>query len=569
MILKRLLIENFRGIRGKLELEFDPDVNLYVLVGKNSSGKSSMLEVIKEVCWNTNPPSNIKVEFNPKIKAKPKAYYIRPTKGITDTYRKLEKFGKSDFERLIGTYNKDNLDRLSEVVSEFVSKNIGNIKEIKFEKVGNEIKISLDGQSIELEDLSSGFQAIITIEAVLNYPGAFRTLEEDGPVIFLIEEPETFLHPNLLRVYADKFIKFAMQKKNAELFISTHSPILLSFVEPHQVIRLEGGRAYYTKEKDFKGWHMISDPAKAEIFFADRVIMLEGYTDKLIFSALLKRARVNPEDNNVSLVYIDGVYNREAITKICEAFEIKNLFIGDKDQEKYEKRGGSREDLSFEVLLPYGEIEDCIPLVDWAMALKENFISFMLDFLTGKKKSKVWYALKLREFYLNNSINEKHPLYPIRRIMEDFIKIGELTKKEFPKKYSLNDEIRDKYYIFIEENIKGELEYTDLNTEENKSIGVFFREREYRKLNELLVELTKGNEENENVEFYVVAYNSYDLEAPKRLIEKHCEGVEFDTHENFLKIKKTGITSLICKTDRPLTKKDLKKLHDLEPLSKE
>ncbi len=557
MILKSITIKDFKAIRGELSIEFSSDINLYLFVGKNSSGKSTILEAIRLACLRS--PANIRAEFfnyRPK-----KAYKLRSTKGIYDPLSSWRPgVLESDFEALLRSYDNQRLEELARVVSSMVSLNLELVRTNQYE-----IIVRIDGERILPQELSSGIQAILTIEAILNYP----RVSEGDPVIFLIEEPEAFLHPNLLRTYARKFLSFAENRKNTQLFISTHSPMLLSFVEPRQVIRIEQGKAYYIKDEDFGGWHMMSDPAKAEIFFADRVIMLEGYTDKLVFSGLLEEANIGPEEKNVSMIYIDGVYNREMITRICEAFEIKNLFIGDKDQEKHKKRGGSREDLSFEVLLPYGEMEDCIPLSDWAMALEKDFINFLLNLLPGDKdkegkaygKNKVRYALKLRDYFVKNPIHKNHPLYPLRKIMEEFIVYGNFTQANFPEKANLLEELKDSILIFIQRDLKGDLDASDICIEEEKIAGIFFDKSLYERLSQLLVKLIE-----KGIAFYVVVDLSYNFKVIKRLINK--EGVEFDESDHWLKIKYNKTKSIICKMQRGLEKTDIEDILNLRPLSK-
>lgn len=581
MILKSITIKDFKAIRGELSIEFSSDINLYLFVGKNSSGKSTILEAIRLVCLRS--PANIRAEFfnyRPK-----KAYKLRSTKGIYDPLSSWRPgVLESDFEALLRSYDNQRLEELARVVSSMVSLNLELVKTNQYE-----ITVRIDGERILPQELSSGIQAILTIEAMLNYP----RVSEGDPVIFLIEEPEAFLHPNLLRTYARKFLSFAENRKNTQLFISTHSPMLLSFVEPRQVIRIEQGKAYYIKDEDFGGWHMMSDPAKAEIFFADRVIMLEGYTDKLVFSGLLEGANIRPEEKNVSIIYIDGVYNREVITRICEAFEIKNLFIGDKDQEKHKRRGGSREDLSFEFILPYGEMEDCIPLLDWATALGEDFISFLLELLSenikrdaetssddasdtekerlsivdalGKAlgRNKVRYALRLRDYYAKNPLSKGHPLYPLLKIMEEFIKNGNFTHMNFPEKPDILKELEDFILVFIHKDVQGALEASDICIEDEKVAGVFFDRRFHRRLNELLVKLTQ-----KGIPFYVVVDNSYDFKAIEKLINKECEGVDFDKLDHWLGIKYNKTRSIICKMQRGLEKTDIEDILNLRPLSK-
>ncbi|MEJ7555605.1 MAG: AAA family ATPase, partial [Aquificaceae bacterium] len=220
MIIKSITIENMKAVRDILHIEFSQYVNLYLLVGKNSSGKSTVLEAIRSACWN--PPANVKAEFFST--SKPKVYKVRSTKGIYD-YLSSSRPGvlESDFKALLRNYDEEELAKLGESVSRIVSNDI-KILSIKKER-DRDIKILINGVEIAPQDLSSGIQAILTIEAMLNYPRA-RT---NDLVIFLIEEPEVFLHPNLLKTYARRFLDFAKERKNTQLFISTHSPILLSF----------------------------------------------------------------------------------------------------------------------------------------------------------------------------------------------------------------------------------------------------------------------------------------------------------------------------------------------------
>jgi predicted ATPase len=58
--------------------------------------------------------------------------------------------------------------------------------------------------------------------------------------LLLFDEPETSLHPHAITVFAEA-VKLATAEFSRQVFISTHSPVLMSQFDVDQVLVLESG----------------------------------------------------------------------------------------------------------------------------------------------------------------------------------------------------------------------------------------------------------------------------------------------------------------------------------------
>ena len=63
----------------------------------------------------------------------------------------------------------------------------------------------------------------------------------DRPSLLLFDEPETSLHPHALAVFAEA-VSEAATKWNRQVFLATHSPVLISQFQPEDVVVAEAGQ---------------------------------------------------------------------------------------------------------------------------------------------------------------------------------------------------------------------------------------------------------------------------------------------------------------------------------------
>lgn len=91
-------------------------------------------------------------------------------------------------------------------------------------------------------------------------------------LIYLLDEPETYMHPELCRTFM-KRLDALLQERNADtdiqILISTHSPLLLSDVLPEQITRLD---------LDSKGYCIIKNSTEKAYFGANiHTILADGF----------------------------------------------------------------------------------------------------------------------------------------------------------------------------------------------------------------------------------------------------------------------------------------------------
>ncbi|WP_298785417.1 ATP-dependent endonuclease [uncultured Marinococcus sp.] len=139
--------------------------------------------------------------------------------------------------------------------------------------------------------------------------------------ILAIEEPEAHLHPNMQK----KFLKFLQGNQNSnvkQIFVTSHSPNITSAVELDDLIvlqKIDGNiqAAYPGKvfneecEEDIKSKNFIKrfiDVTRADIFFAQNLILVEGLAEQLVIPAFSEKMNVDLEGSHTSIINIGGRY---------------------------------------------------------------------------------------------------------------------------------------------------------------------------------------------------------------------------------------------------------------------
>ena len=192
------------------------------------------------------------------------------------------------------------------------------------------------------------------------------TLQESKINIFLIEEPENHLHKSLQLALSN--ILFS---KNGfpYYFITTHSPFLLSSMEDTQLIRiynddcLTGSSIYYKIPDEYQHLKLILNNQLSEALFANKVLLVEGPSEKLLFSYIANKLAPNLEAEGGLILQVDGIKFKK-YKSILKALDIKVIIKTDNYLRKrkdgtYSVLGFSRcNGLTGENLLPCQSI-DC------------------------------------------------------------------------------------------------------------------------------------------------------------------------------------------------------------------
>ncbi|MCF6096044.1 ATP-dependent endonuclease [Thermovorax subterraneus] len=200
-----------------------------------------------------------------------------------------------------------------------------------------------DGYKSLITDKGSGIQSATIIGLFSYYINYVNT---KSSALLCLEEPELYLHPNACRTINYKLDEFLNDGKN-QVIITTHSPEFLKTIEPNMNIILarknEGKTAIHQLNvKKFKD--VLVDNNQNEVFFADKVIVCEGYDNYIIkwVAEELYGNKLNEE--NISVISVGGKDNISKFVDLTLKLRIDtyivadfDYFLRDKDEEKVRK----------------------------------------------------------------------------------------------------------------------------------------------------------------------------------------------------------------------------------------
>jgi len=176
-------------------------------------------------------------------------------------------------------------------------------------------RLSLVVDALEIEQNGLGFNNLIYMAVVLselakNPDSCYRGL--------IVEEPEAHLHPQLQAVLLQHLqsIQAVEGEKPVQLFVTSHSPNFASIADLNSLVCLvDTGTAVETflprsvtfeKGKREKLERYL-DVTRAELFFARRVIFVEGAAELMMVDVLAKRMGYDLRQHGVSLISVEGL----------------------------------------------------------------------------------------------------------------------------------------------------------------------------------------------------------------------------------------------------------------------
>jgi len=278
-------------------------------------------------------------------------------KKLENTLLEVSKELKGEYEEVL----KEVLDDLNnfgastpitipkiEIDSEFNSESV----------IKNNIKYYYKHDVINLPESYNGLgysNLIFMVLELTSFIERFKNSSEEKKSEFLtilIEEPEAHMHPQMQQVFikqiTTKINKAKSEGVNIQLIITTHS----SHIIAEAGIDLHKGFdriRYFNKIKskievnDFNNFKFNSNNEqtfrflkqylnlhKCDIFFADKVIMVEGITEKMLLPIMINKVAPSLNNNYISILEVGGAYTHK-FKDLLKFIKIKTLIITDID----------------------------------------------------------------------------------------------------------------------------------------------------------------------------------------------------------------------------------------------
>lgn len=283
--------------------------------------------------FKVGPTKDVAVDMDARCRENLRVVYLRP---LRDAENELKAKQGSRISKILKTHNDiiTNEEDLIELLRDFKEKSeeffdSGPGKNIKGE-VDRLLKIfdeqaNLQNKNIKIGPTEKLDSSLKTLEKLALYydnlprPGLgtlnmiFIAAEllhlntQKAPKLILVEEIEAHLHPQRQL----KIIKALQEesKKGIQMILTTHSPNLASVIEVERLNICYDSHFYSLAkgktELDFKNYSYLGrflDVTKANLFFAQGVILVEGPTEQLLIPEFAKYLGYDLTDYGISII---------------------------------------------------------------------------------------------------------------------------------------------------------------------------------------------------------------------------------------------------------------------------
>jgi len=229
---------------------------------------------------------------------------------------------------------KHKASRLLSDHEEFAEKTLGvsglklDTSDVSLDKMYKRVSLSVefDGNNLPLSKIGTGHQSALIIHL-------FRQLGNeyyDGDTLFLFEEPANHLHPTTTRSIGSDLSDIS---NTSQVFISTHSPILINYFGFDRLIPLKIDKNKNTIKREPKSSELKDGELRSlfnhhglkltEPFLSKRVIVVEGNSDLSIISRLIyRKLGSTPDQADILVVPVGGKHHVVEVSSYLERLDV-------------------------------------------------------------------------------------------------------------------------------------------------------------------------------------------------------------------------------------------------------
>ena len=189
-----------------------------------------------------------------------------------------------------------------------------------------------NGFEVDVDQEGAGVQSAVCIAIARAYAQLTGM-----PLILAIEEPELFLHPHACRHFY-RILK-DLSNLGTQIFYTTHEESFLKIEDFHNIKRV----VKPTTDTDvisFTGNINNFDIIKAvarfdvemnEVFFASKVVLVEGPADKIATKSAFEKLNIDLDQLNISIIECGSISGIKPMVEILNNFQIDCYAISDED----------------------------------------------------------------------------------------------------------------------------------------------------------------------------------------------------------------------------------------------
>lgn len=362
MYLKEMEIVNWQCIK-RTFISFE---NMMLFIGQSNSGKTSILTSImyllnfrdihsRDIRDGANYTMIEGKFFNPKrkvftvnkMKISPNFFKIKIYKKIGEN-AKYYYFLKNQWEEI----SENEYKNIVNFISVLYIPSFSNVAETKYfmqsllkhlqqkkENITQEIDRIFN--ELKVEYISHGVYRNLIFEVLALI--AYQTKKLGKSIleecIIFFEEPEIYLHPQ-----REKELFYCLSlicKFGGQVYVSTHSSNFISLNQYKSICIVRKQKEIGSKVFQYKGTLFYGDeiknfnmnywinPDRSELFFAKKVILVEGQTDKIILSYLAKKLGIYKYD--YSILECGSKSLIPQFLRLLNTFKIPYIAVYDKD----------------------------------------------------------------------------------------------------------------------------------------------------------------------------------------------------------------------------------------------
>ncbi|NMI05793.1 AAA family ATPase [Paenibacillus sp. SZ31] len=287
-------------------------------------------------------------------------FFNNRNKNLTDDFTKINELmiemdGKLNLN--YDTFFKSFLENSKEFLNIQNLQVVSNVQSKELLENSSQVVYGIDNNYLPEHLNGLGYMNILYLLLTIEIKkDNFITDQCDINLLF-IEEPEAHTHPQMQYIFAKKIKDILSDIKNLQTVISTHSAHIVSqcdFKDIRYMLRKEHFNKYeniiiknfynelsekYEDKQDFRFLEQYLTLQSAELFFANKIIFIEGTSEKMLFPYFMNqfdKGQISEDESyvplnsqNISILEVGA--NAKSFHHFLDFLDIKTLIVTDID----------------------------------------------------------------------------------------------------------------------------------------------------------------------------------------------------------------------------------------------